>query len=80
MSENLFAEEKCVIISSTDRITMRQWRTHLASNWEKLMPENTRLLVLAEIHVMVRKTGGWGTGRSQARMALWKTARGKCKF
>ena len=50
MSKHLFSEEKCVIISSTNRITMRQWRTHLASNWKKLMPMNTRLLVLAGIH------------------------------
>ena len=50
MSKGLFAEEKRVIISSKDRISMRQWRTHLMSNWERLMPENTRLLVLAGIH------------------------------
>ena len=50
MSEDLFAVEKYVIISSKDRITMRQWRTHLACDWERLMPENTRLLVLAGIH------------------------------
>ena len=48
MCEDLFAEEKRVIISSKDRISMRQWRTHLLGNWERLMPENTRLLVLAE--------------------------------
>ena len=51
MSEDLFAVEKDVIISAKDRITMRQWRTHLMSDWERLMPENTRLLVLAGIHV-----------------------------
>ena len=39
-----------MIISARDRITMRQWRTHLAGAWERLMPENTRLLVLAGIH------------------------------
>ena len=50
MSEDLFAVEKHVIISSKDRISMRQWRTHLLGNWERLMPENTRLLVLAGIH------------------------------
>ena len=50
MSKGLIAVEKYVIISASDRITMRQWRTHLASDWEKLMPENTRLLMLAGIH------------------------------
>ena len=39
-----------VVISSTKMINMMQWRKYLASHWDRLMPENTRLLVLAGIH------------------------------
>ena len=45
-----FAEENFVVISSTIPITMRKWRLHLEKNWDKLMKENTRLLVLAGVH------------------------------
>ena len=45
-----FAEENFVVISSTIPITMRKWRLHLEKNWEKLMKENTRLLVVAGVH------------------------------
>ena len=31
---------------------MMKWRKYLASHWDRLMPENTRLLVLAGIHGM----------------------------
>ena len=39
-----------VVISSTERITMPKWKKYLASHWDRLMPENTRLLVFAGIH------------------------------
>lgn len=45
-----FSEENFVVISSTIPINMRKWRLHLEKNWEKLMKENTRLLVLAGVH------------------------------
>ena len=45
-----FAQENFVVISSTIPITMRKWRLHLEKNWDTLMKENTRLLVLAGVH------------------------------
>ena len=53
-----------VVISTTERIDMRTWRKYLASHWDRLMPENTRLLVLAGIHGM--KDGRLG-GREDRR-------------
>ena len=34
--ENLFEDEKLVIISSTREIDMTQWRNHLIANWDKV--------------------------------------------
>ena len=42
-----FATENLVIISSKHPIQMIQWRAHLAAQWEEVMKENTRLLVVA---------------------------------
>ena len=50
MSDDLFAVEKYVIISARDRIDMSQLKKQLVDDWERLMPENTRLLLLAGIH------------------------------
>ena len=46
----VFHEENLVIISSNEKINMMRWRSHLKENWERLMKENTRLLVLAGVH------------------------------
>ena len=46
----VFHEENLVIISSSEKISMNKWRIHLKNNWERLMMENTRLLVLAGVH------------------------------
>ena len=45
-----FATENLVIISSKFPIQMIQWRAHLNSQWEQVMKENTRLLVVAGTH------------------------------
>ena len=47
---NIFQDENLVIISSNERINMLQWGEHLEENWDRLMKENTRLLVLAGVH------------------------------
>ena len=46
----VFHDEHLVIISSNEEINMLQWSEHLAENWDRLMKENTRLLVLAGVH------------------------------
>ena len=46
----VFYDEHLVIISSNEDINMLQWSEHLAENWDRLMKENTRLLVLAGVH------------------------------
>ena len=61
MLGDLFAVDKFVIISSKDEIDMSQWRRYLVTNWERLMPARTRLLVLAGIHGC--KDGARGAGR-----------------
>ena len=46
MSDDLFALEKYVIISAREEIDMSQLKKQLVDAWEKLMPENTHLLLL----------------------------------
>ena len=57
-----------VVISSTERITMPKWKKYLASHWDRLMPENTRLLVFAGIHGLEDgRLGGQG-GQEEGRL------------
>ena len=46
----VFHNEKLVIISSNEKISMFTWSIYLRKNWDRLMKENTRLLVLAGVH------------------------------
>ena len=48
--DEVFHEEELVVISSTDKINMLQWSEHLEENWDRLIKESTRLLVLAGVH------------------------------
>ena len=46
----IFHDENLVIISSSEKINMMQWKDYVHDNWDRLIRENSRLLVLAGVH------------------------------
>ena len=46
----IFHNENLVIISSSEKINMMQWKDYVHDNWDRLIKENSRLLVLAGVH------------------------------
>ena len=71
--DEVFHEEELVVISSTDKINMLQWSEHLEENWDRLIKESTRLLVLAGVHG--REDGELGGNETKGMATLWKTLR-----
>ena len=67
-----FHHENLVIITSTMEINMMQWKMHIEENWERLMTENTRLLVLAGVHG--RQSGSLGANEDKVKEAFVETS------
>ena len=74
----VFHEENLVIISSNERINMMRWRSHLKKNWERLMKENTRLLVLAGVHG--KEDGRLGENEVEGKDNFVKDSEGQVEF
>ena len=74
----IFHEENLVIISSNEKISMNRWRIHLKNNWERLMKENTRLLVLAGVHG--EKDGRLGANEVEGRDNFVKDSEGQLEL
>ena len=75
---NVFHEENLVIISSNEKINMMRWSSHLKNNWERLMKENTRLLVLAG--VPGEKDGRLGANEVEGRDNFVKDSEGQLEL
>ena len=55
----IFHDENLVIISSSEKINMMQWKDYVHDNWDRLIKENSRLLVLASmLEFTVERTEG----------------------
>ena len=74
----VFHEENLVIISSNEKISMMKWRNHLKNNWEKLMKENTRLLVLVGVHG--EEGGRLGENEVEGKDNFVKDSEGQVEF
>ena len=46
----IYTSEDLVIITSSYENTAREWRMYLTKNWNRLVRENSRILILAGIH------------------------------
>ena len=67
-----------MIVSSNEKISMMKWRGHLKENWERLMKENTRLLVLAGVHG--KKDGVLGENEVKGKEDFVKDSEGQVKY
>ena len=67
-----FHHENLVIITSTMEINMMQWKMYIEENWERLMTENTRLLILAGVHG--RQSGSLGANEDKVKEAFVETS------
>ena len=74
----VFHEESLVIVSSNEKISMMKWRGHLKENWERLMKENTRLLVLAGVHG--KEDGRLGENEVEGKDNFVKDSEGQIEF
>ena len=74
----VFHEENLVIISSNEKINMMRGRSHLKENWERLMKENTRLLVLAGVHG--KEDGRLGENGVEGKDNFVKDSEGQVEF
>ena len=74
----VFHNEKLVIISSNEKISMFTWSVYLSKNWDRLMKENTRLLVLAGVHGNM--DGRLGKNEDKERDNFVKDSEGQIQF
>ena len=74
----VFHNEKLVIISSNEKISMFTWSVYLRKNWDRLMKENTRLLVLAGVHGNM--DGRLGKNEDKERDNFVKDSEGQIQF
>ena len=45
-----FKDDHLVIITAKEKVTMPNWGDFILKEWDRLMKENTKLLVLAGVH------------------------------